>query len=206
MRHCSSLLAAAFVLLSVPLWAQAQSHSLSQYCSGREVITGTVIGRVQMKRLAGNQVTPEMVQTAALWALTVPEKRDQVRFQIQQRMRAQGKWSDVEEVLWPMVANDAATAVQRAELGRQAVKPAVGGVLGGTVGAVLGMATGQNPVTWGAAGAGAGANLPLPTRSPTKALWDVAVGPYLDRALDQLVRNPCTMTAEDALNMVKLNR
>lgn len=204
MRACSPLLATVLVLVSAPSPAQAQSHPLTPYCANRTVITGTVIGRVQMKRLAGNQVTPEMVQTAALWALTVPEKRDQVRFQIQQRMRAQGKWGEVEEVLWPMVANDAATAVQRAEVGRQVAKPAVGGVLGGTVGAVLGMATGQNPVTWGAAGAGAGANLPLPTRSATKMLWDVAVGPHLDRALDLLVRNPCTMTAEDALNMVKL--
>jgi hypothetical protein len=205
MRRLPALLATALLMLSAPSLSQAQSHPLTRYCSDRYVITGTVIGRVQMQRLAGNQITPEMAQTAALWALTVPEKRNQVRFQIQQRMRAQGKWGEVEEVLWPMVANDAATAVQRADLGRQAAKPAVGGVLGGTVGAVLGMATGQNPVTWGAVGAGAGANLPLPTRSPTKALWDIAVGPHLDRALDLLVRNPCTMTAEDALNMVKIN-
>jgi hypothetical protein len=193
-------------MVSAPLLSQAQSHPLTPYCSDRYVITGTVLGQVQMRRLAGNQVTPEIVQTAALWALTVPEKRNQVRFQIQQRMRAQGKWGEVEEVLWPLVANDAATAVQRAELGRQAAKPVVGGVLGATTGAVLGSLVGsERPLAWGAVGAVVGANLPLPTRSPTKALWDVVVGPHLDRALDLLVRNPCTMTAEDALNMLKIS-
>lgn len=214
MRPLFAVMAAGMCMACMPIPSGAQSRPLTPYCSDRYVVTGTVIGRVQLQRMAGNQITPEMAQTAALWALTVPEKRNQVRLQIRERMRAQGRWGEVEEVLWPMVANDAATAADRAEAGRQMAKPVtggvLGGVLGGTAGAVFGMATGQNAARTGTIGAGigagVGANLPVPTRSPTKVLWDVVLGPRLDAALDRLVRNPCEITAEDALNMVGTTR
>lgn len=195
------VVAASFAIAALGAPASAQNHPLTRYCTQRYVITGTIIGRMQLQNLAGNQITPELVQVAALWALSPPDRQRQVEHQIRQRMRLQGKWGAVEDDLWWKVSGDAADAVRMAEAGRRTAKPAVGAVLGGVAGGVLGMATGSSPLGWGAAGAVAGSQLPLPSRSPASLAFDVIVGPPLDAALDRLVRSPCTLTAEEALRM-----
>lgn len=197
--------------LLVATAAAAQQHPMAGYCSGAGVYTGTVTGTAQLRRLAGNQVRPELVQAAALWALIDESQRAEAAVLIRQRLRAQGKWhDDVEGNLWPIVAADARDAVRKAEVARSAGRvgggAVLGGVTGGLAGGLIGGLTGQG-IGSGAGtgakwGAGLGAGVALPSASVVKLTVGVVFGSLFDQTLDNLLRNPCTVSAEDALRIV----
>ena len=88
-----------FVLVSaIIVWAQqaqpalAQSHPLAGFCEGGVVITGTRYTRVQLQRLAGDHLTPELVQAAAFTAAVQPEQQPEVRVRVTQRLQRNNRW------------------------------------------------------------------------------------------------------------------
>jgi hypothetical protein len=171
--------------------ARAQSHPLSNFCQGGVVITGTPFTRVQLRRAAGNQITPELVQAAAFTAAVLPEQQLEVRTLRTARLRANTRWREgTDEILFGLLYEDAANAQRSAGITNK--------VIGGTVGGVLGLVTGS--FARGAAGSIAGGSLGLPiVEAYVEILMDQALSP----ALDELIRHPCEVSAAQVLDRVR---
>jgi hypothetical protein len=160
-------------------------------CEGGVVITGTPYTRVQLQRLAGNHLTPELVQAAAFTAAVHPDQQPEVRMLVTQRLRASNRWrGEMDEILFGQLFEDARNAHGTAGITNK--------VIGSTVGGVLGLATGS--VSRGVAGSIAGSNLGLPI---VERYVQIVLDEALSAQLDHLIRHPCQVTAAQVLERVR---
>jgi hypothetical protein len=187
------LLAAASVVI---VWAQhapalAQSHPLSGFCEGGVVITGTAFNRVQMRRYFGDNVRPELVQAAAFTAAVEPEQQREVRGIVTDRLRANNRWhGETDEILFGLLLEDAK--------GAHTTTDSLNKVMGAAVGGALGLFTGKVAGVGGGAVAGHSIGLPI-----VEGYMEVAIDEYLGAALNDLIRNPCQVTAAQVLERVR---
>jgi hypothetical protein len=187
-----------FVLVSaIMVWAQqpqpalTQSHPLSGFCEGGVVITGTRYTRVQLQRLAGDHLTPELVQAAAFTAAVQPEQQPEVRVRVTRRLQANNRWrGEMDEILFGQLYEDARNAHGTAGITNK--------VIGGTVMGVLGLTTGS--VSKGVAGSIAGGSIGLPI---VEDYVQIILDQALEAQLDDLIRHPCEVTAAQVLERVR---
>ncbi|MGH6919413.1 MAG: hypothetical protein ACREJ0_17110 [Geminicoccaceae bacterium] len=155
------------------------------------MITGTAFNRVQLRRLAGDHLTPELVQAAAFTAAVEPDQQAEVRALVTERLRANNRWrGEMDEILFGQLFEDASNA--------HAAVGVTDEVIGGAVGGVLGLLTGKPSM--GIAGSLAGGSIGLPI---VEAYVEVVVDQFLDAALDDLIGNPCQVTAGQVLERVR---
>lgn len=183
---------------------QGQSRSL---CMNGAVMTGTSFGRVPMERVNGFDVTPELVQGAALHAAVAADSQPAVERALIERMSSQGKWGRVEERIWPQVRDGLMSARPQADAVAQQKREIAGRVIAGTFAGIGSMAmngsidSGINAAqNYGPRGAELAQSNQL--RMPTGGA-QIITGRALDGAVDQMVASPCEISAGQVLQQLR---
>lgn len=182
--------------------ALAQSSARGPLCEREVVVTGAVANA----RLTGDiaRANPAMAQAAALVARVDPAQQPEARYLAQQRLRAAGVYN---EDIFTLLLMDAKQG-QSAAAGAAAVMGGTAGVIaGGLTGKLVDGMTGSEGLA-GLAGVALGARGGADYAQ--RLLGGEAIKITLDRAvvdpvLDDLFRNPCEISAADALARLRTN-
>ena len=207
LRTSCALLAAATMLAAAgPAAAQSRQPSQRSLCAGDQVATQTNYGRIPLQKINGFEVTPELIQGAALHASVAEAQQTAVERALMDRMSGQGKWGRVEDRIWPQVRDGMMAARPQADAVAQQKREMAGRVIAGTVAGIGSMAmTGRIDSGMYAAQnyGGRGAEL---AQSPGLRMPSggtaIATGPALERAVDQMVAMPCEVSAGQVLQQL----
>ena len=157
-------------------------------CRDGVVITGTPYTRVQLRQLAGGYVTPELIQAAALVA-SIDEGQQEAMLNMTWNALRRAGYGDDLEPLFLLLYGDAKSAHATAGVAKQVIAGTIGFVIGTTVTGKVSEALAY----------GGGAAETFKREGAVKLTEQALDGGVVDPILDSLVRNPCTISAEDAL-------
>lgn len=182
-------------------YAQTLSTLSQHLCpSGKMLVTGTPYNRIQLQQGFGSYLRADLIQAAALIAAVPEQNKAEVRWTLERAMQTSGKWNQaVDEILFPMLVEDAENANRGAEALRVITRDKLAGL---AVGAGVGLAV-RKITNIPGTGLVSGVIVGNAARNAVKAAATEVILHFTQDIADALVRNPCTMTAAEALEQAK---
>lgn len=177
-------------LVPIGLLLAQPAFSQSRLCDNRQVVTNTVAGSAMTADIA--LANPEYAQLAALVADVDPDQQDLAKRLAWESLKRNNhnNWD-----VFTLLLMQAKSGQQMKRGLEGATKIGIGAVVGGFTGALAG------EMTKGAIGGGIAGG--LAARSAGTFVQIVTDETIVQPILDRLVRNPCEISASDALAQIE---